>query len=55
MLSDAWNSLDIDVKEALKQNFLTSTVEGSEDYTVSQKRYSLVFEELDVFRQDLQS
>ena len=55
MLSDAWNSLDIDVEEFFKQNFLTSAVEGSEDYRVSQKLYSLVFEELNDFRQDLQS
>ena len=30
MLSDAWNLLDIEA--ALKQNFLTSALDGSEDY-----------------------
>lgn len=42
MLSDAWNLLDIEA--ALKQNFLTSALDGSEDYRVSEKPYSLVFE-----------
>ena len=54
MLNDAWNSLDVDVEEALKQNFLTSAFDGSEDYKVSEKLYSLVFEETNDFRQELQ-
>ena len=55
MLTDAWNSLDIDVDEALKQNFITSTFDGSDDYKVSEKLYSLVFTEINDFRQKLQS
>lgn len=31
-LCDAWYSLDIDVEEALRQNFLMSAFDGSEDY-----------------------
>ena len=54
ILNDAWNSLDVDVEEALKQNFLTSAFDGSEDYKVSEKLYSLVFEEMNDFRQKLQ-
>ena len=54
MLNDAWNSLDVDVEEALKKNFLTSAFDGSEDYKVSEKLYSLVFEEMNDFRQELQ-
>ena len=54
LLNDAWNSLDVDVEEALKQNFLTSAFDGSEDYKVSEKLYSLVFEEMNNFRQELQ-
>ena len=54
MLNDAWNSLDVDVEEALKQNFLMSAFDGSEDYKASEKLYSLVFEEMNDFRQELQ-
>ena len=32
MLSTAWNSLDLDVNEALKQNFITSAFDGFDDY-----------------------
>ena len=55
MLTDAWNSLDIDVDEALKQNFITSAFDGSDDYKVSEKFYSLVFTEMNDLRQKLQS
>ena len=55
MLTDAWNSLDIDVDEALKQNFITSPFDGSDDYKVSENLYSLVFTEMNDFRQKLQS
>ena len=48
MLSDAWNLLDIEA--ALKQNFLTSALSGSEDYRVREKLYSLVFEVMNDFR-----
>ena len=54
MLNDAWNSLDVDVEEALKQNFLTSGFDGSEDYKMSEKLYLIVFEEMNDFRQELQ-
>ena len=54
MLNDAWNSLNVDVEEALKQNFLTLAFDGSEDYKVSEKLYWLVFEEINDFRQELQ-
>ena len=51
MLDDAWNSLDVNVEEALKQNFLASAFDGSENYKVGEKLYSLVFEEMNDFRQ----
>ena len=53
MLSTAWNSLDLDVNEALKQNFITSAFDGSDDYKV--RLYSLVYSEMDKFRQELLS
>ena len=54
MLNGGWNSLDVDVEEALKQNFLTSAFDGSEDYKVIEKLYLLIFEEMNDFRQELQ-
>ena len=43
------------VEKALKQNFLTSAFDGPEDYRVSEKLYSLVFEVMNDFRQELKS
>ena len=55
MLSTAWNSLDLDVNEALKQNFITSAFDGSDDYKVRESLYLLVYSEMDKFRQELLS
>ena len=55
MLSTAWNSIELDVNEALKQNFITSAFDGSDDYKVSESLYSLVYAEMDEFRRDLLS
>ena len=55
MLSTAWNSIKIDVNEALKQNFITSAFDGSDDYKVRESLYSLVYTEMDEFRRDLLS
>lgn len=55
MLASAWSSLDLDVNEALKQNFITTPFDGSEDYKVSESLYSLVFPEMNDFRKQLLS
>ena len=56
MLSDAWNSLDIDLEEALKQNFvMVQNFYGSEHYKLCGKFYLLVFEKMNDFLQELQS
>ena len=49
-----WKRL-IDVEEALKQNFLTAAFEGSEGFRVSQKCFSLLYEEMNYFWQELVS
>ena len=55
MLASAWTSLDLDVNEALKQNFITTPFDGSEDYKVSENLFSLVYPEMNDFRQQLLS
>ena len=55
LLSKAWKSLHVNVEEALKQNFLTTAFNGSKDLKVSEKFYSLVFENMNYFQQELQN
>ena len=51
MLSDAWNSLDIDLEEAIKQNFvMVQNFYGSEHYKLCGKFYLLVFEKMNDFQ-----
>ena len=52
MLVDSWDSLQVDITAALKDNFILSALDGSEDLFVRDKLYQLVGEEIVVFRQE---
>ncbi|XP_078676582.1 uncharacterized protein LOC144913644 [Branchiostoma floridae x Branchiostoma belcheri] len=52
MLVDSWDSLDVDVDKALKQNFILNALDGSEDLYVRDKLFELVGEEVTAFRKE---
>ena len=55
MILEAWESLQIDTKKEFKSLFVTNSLDGSEDYLVSDKLFSLVGEEMVAFRKELMS
>lgn len=55
MLLEAWETLQIDTKKEFKSLFVTNLLDGSEDYLVSVKLFSLVGEEIVAFRKELMS
>ena len=55
MLLKAWESLQIDTKKEFKSLFVTNSFDGSEDYLVSDKLFSLVGQEMVAFRKELMS
>ena len=55
MLLEAWESLQIDTKKEFKSLFVTNSLDGSEDYLVSDKPFSLVGEEMVAFLKELMS
>ena len=55
MLLKAWESLQIDIKREFKSLFVTNSLDGSEDYLVSNKLFSLIGEEMKTFRKELMS
>ena len=50
MLLQSWEQLEIDVERDFKSLFVTNPLDGSEDYLVSDKLYSLVGDEMAEFR-----
>jgi hypothetical protein len=50
MIAESWDALEIDPAEALKNNFLTNSFDGSEDYMVSDKLFELIGTEMLAFR-----
>lgn len=50
MLVDSWDSLNVNVAMALKENFILNALDGSEDVFVSDKLFQLVGEEIVAFR-----
>ena len=55
MLLQLWEQLEIDVERDFKSLFVTNALDGSEDYLVSGKLYSLVGDEMVKFRNELMS
>ena len=55
MLLKAWDSLQIDTKKEFKSLFVTNALDGSEDYLVSDKLFSLIGEDMVAFRKELLS
>ena len=53
MLLKAWDMLDIDTAKEFKKLFVTNALDGSEDYLVSDKLYSLVGNDMIKFREEL--
>jgi len=53
MLHTSWKELTVDPVHAMKVNFLNNAFDGSDDYIVSDKLFSIVREEMLKFRKDL--
>ena len=53
MLVEAWQSLNVDPVNGLKENFLLNAFDGSEDHLVSDKLYAMVGPEMVTFRKQL--
>ena len=51
----AWESLQIDTKREFKSLFVTNSLDGSEDYLLSGKLFSLIGEEMKTSRKELMS
>ena len=52
MLLKAWKTLKIDTKRKFKSLFVTNTLDGSEDYLVSDKLFALIRDEMVNFRKE---
>lgn len=50
MLVESWDSLHINISSALKQNFITNALDGSEDILVRDKLFELIGEIIVQFR-----
>ena len=46
MLSQAWETLEIDTKREFKAPFVTNALDGSEDYFVSDKLFAFIGDEM---------
>ena len=55
MLLKAWDLLDVNTEKEFKSLFVTTALEGSEDYLVSDKLYTLVGNDMVRFRKELMS
>ena len=55
MLLRAWDLLDVDTEKEFKSLFVTNALDGSEDYLVSDKLYTLVGNDMVRFRKELMS
>jgi hypothetical protein len=53
MLVDAWDSLHVDVSHALKENFITNALDGSEDILVSDRLFQFVGKDVVEFRKEM--
>ena len=53
MLNDSWQALILDPIQALKNNFVSNSFDGSEDYLVHDKLFSIVGEQMVAFREYL--
>ena len=55
MLLQAWETLQINAKREFKSLFVTNALDGSEDYLVSDKLFTLIGDEMVDFRKELKS
>ena len=55
MLLQAWETLEINAKREFKSLFVTNALDGSEDYLVSDKLFTLIGDEMVDFRKELKS
>ena len=53
LLLDSWTRLQIDAKSALKNNLILNNFNGTEDYLVSDKLFSVIGAEMVEFRKEL--
>ena len=53
MLLDSWKQIDVDFKSVFKKLFVTNKLDGSEDFLVSDKLFSLIGDEMLDFRREL--
>ena len=53
MMDDSWTSLTTDPNLALKQNFISNNIDGSEDHLVSDKLFELIGTAMTAFRKKL--
>ena len=53
MLLDSWKEIDVDFKGVFKRLFVTSNLDGSEDFLVSDKLFSLIGDDMLDFRRKL--
>ena len=53
MLLSVWSKIEVDTKAAFKSLFVTTALDGSEDYLVSDRLFRLVGEDMKLFRDGL--
>ena len=53
MLLSAWSKIEVDTKAAFKSLFVTTALDGSEDYLVSDRLFSLVGKDMKLFKDGL--
>ena len=53
MLVSAWNKVEVDTKAAFKSLFVTSALDGTEDYLVSDRLFHLIGEGMLQFRDEV--
>ena len=53
MLMSSWDAITTDLSQVFKKLFVTNKLDGSEDYLVSDKLFSLIGNEMKDFRNSL--
>ena len=53
MLLSAWSKIEVDTKAAFKSLFVTTALDGSEDYLVSDRLFRLVGKDMKLFKDGL--
>ena len=55
LMTQAWNECDVNQEAAFKENFISNSMDGSEDHLVSQHIMDMVGEEFKAFRAELRA